>query len=196
MRSMIVTLCATLAILIGGSEASLAGPNYGSFKGKVIASFLPDGRNMRLEQPFGYIDPKGKHWDVPAGEQTDGASIPKALWVMSPPFTGKYREAAVIHDYYCRRQAVSWQGTHNVFYDAMRAGGVDERTAKVMFAAVYNFGPRWGGSSTRRAAPGSEEPVSVERQQDFMRDLGRWVDRSNPSREQIVKAVETGAIPR
>ena len=195
MRSMLVAFCATLAVLVGGFEASLAEPNFGNFKGKVIASFLPDGRNMRLEQPFGYIDPKGKHWDVPAGEQTDGASIPKAFWLMSPPFSGKYREAAVIHDYYCRKQVESWQATHNVFFDAMRAGGVDERTAKVMFAAVYNFGPRWGVGSTRASRRG-EEPASIKQQQEFIRDLGKWVDRSNPSREEIAKAVEQGNIPR
>ena len=196
MRSMLMVMAASLAVLAGAATAPEAQQSFGSFKGKVIASFLPDGRNMRLEQPFGYVDPKGKHWDVPAGEETDGASIPKAFWLMSPPFTGKYREAAVIHDYYCRKQAESWQATHNVFFDAMRAGGVDERTAKVMFAAVYNFGPRWGGGSTRRATQRAEKPVSIEKQQEFMRDLGKWVDRSNPSREEIAKVVEMGAIPR
>ncbi len=48
-------------------------------------------------------------------------------------------------------QAVLWiriklmEGTvHRTFYTAMRASSVDVWRAKVMYAAVYHFGPRWG----------------------------------------------------
>ena len=36
---------------------------------------------------------------APAGTRTDGASIPRFFWrIIGPPMTGRYRQAAVIHD--------------------------------------------------------------------------------------------------
>jgi hypothetical protein len=81
-----------------------------------LGQFKARGRNVQLEHPFGYIDPKGLVWDVPAGTETDGASIPRVLWVTHPPFTGKYRAAAVVDDYYCQTKARGWRETHEVFY--------------------------------------------------------------------------------
>jgi len=163
----------------------------GQFKGEIVATLLPNGRDMKLVQPFGYIDAKGQVWDVPAGAETDGASIPGIFWITHPPFTGKYRSAAVIHDYYCRTQTRSWQDTHDVFYEAMLTAGVDARTAKVMWAAVYNFGPRWGAGVAKRALP-----PSAEEQKQFMRDLDAWVARADPSREEIAKAIDLGRVPK
>lgn len=36
-----------------------------------------------------------------------------------------------------------WEDVHLMFYQACRCGGVGETKAKVMYYAVYNFGPRW-----------------------------------------------------
>lgn len=83
-------------------------------------------------------------WDVPSGAVTDGASVPRFFWTAFPSFTGKYRGAAVVHDCYCQSKMRRWRDTHEAFYYAMRASGVGETTAKVMYAAVYNFDPRWG----------------------------------------------------
>jgi hypothetical protein len=136
--------------------------SFGQFQGEVVARFLPDGRNMRLEEPLTFIDPSGRRWEVPAGVETDGASIPRVLWVSHPPFTGRYRAAAVIHDHYCRAKSRDWKDTHQAFYFAMRAAGVDDRTAKTMYAAVYHFGPRWGDGGNRGVGPGQE--LSFEEQ--------------------------------
>jgi hypothetical protein len=76
------------------------------------------------------ISTPGLEWNVPNGYKTDGASVPAALWALYPPFTGSYRSAAVIHDYYCDNKERSWQDTHKVFYFAMRAAnGSSPRTA-------------------------------------------------------------------
>jgi hypothetical protein len=56
-----------------------AGSDFGHFEGTVIASFLPDGRNMKLEAPFTYVDAEGMRWEVPKGVTTDGASIPRVF---------------------------------------------------------------------------------------------------------------------
>lgn len=193
--SVIVRLAALSIAVMAVSFNATGEESPGRFLGEIVATMLPDGRNMKLVQPFGYIDSKGQTWDVPAGAETDGASIPKAFWLTHPPFTGKYRSAAVIHDYYCRSQTRAWQDTHNVFYEAMRTAGVDDRTAKVMWGAVYNFGPRWGVGTTTRG-PGAGLFSNVEKEQQFMRDLDAWVARAEPSRDEIAQAIDRGAVPR
>jgi len=56
-----------------------------------------------------------------------------SIWsIIGAPFTGRYREASVVHDYYCDTKSERWQDTHRVFYDGMRANGVDAATAKLM----------------------------------------------------------------
>ena len=164
---------------------------FGEFVGEVVAKFMRDGRNMQLERPFSYIDPRGLHWDVPAGAVTDGASIPRFFWVCCPPFTGKYREAAVIHDYYCQTMSRDWRETHRVFYDAMRAGGVDELMAKTMYGAVYYFGPRWGIEATKRR-PVPEEDLSLAGQDKFFKALNAWIERDDPKFEDIDTRLDFG----
>ena len=74
---------------------------------------------------------------VPAGFQTDLATIPKALWSILPPF-GRYSRAAVVHDYiyteltgiYTRKQA------DVIFRNIMKADGVGSVTRNSMYYAV------------------------------------------------------------
>jgi hypothetical protein len=177
------------------SSTVLAQAGLGQFKGEVIAKFLRDGRNMRLEQPFGYVDPKGQAWDVPAGTETDGASIPRVLWVTHPPFTGKYRAAAVVHDYYCQTKSRGWKATHEVFYHAMRAAGVEDKTAKVMYAAVYYFGPRWGrGGAGEARATGAVQELPFEDQARLFDQLRSWIESESPDIEGIARRIDAGNL--
>ena len=41
---------------------------------------------------------------VPVGFETDGASVPRVLWMFWPPLCGAYDQAAVLHDYLYRTQ--------------------------------------------------------------------------------------------
>jgi hypothetical protein len=116
----------------------------GRFDGELVLKALPDGRTMELVQPFAYTDSHGVTWPVPARTQVDGASIPSVFWsILGAPFTGKYREASVIHDYYCATRLRHWKAVHKVFLDGMLARGVDKVQAQLMYLAVYRFGPRW-----------------------------------------------------
>ncbi len=187
MRCAVWTVVLLAALLVPG-QASWA--QQGRFKGTLQVEPLADGVNVKLVGPFGYIDAKGRAWDVPIGAVTDGASIPRVFWVTHPPFTGKYRQAAVIHDHYCTTKSRSWQDTHNVFYEAMLTAGEEPRTAKVMWAAVYHFGPRWGRAKRRSVAP-----APVVDQQQFVREIEAWVARADPSREEMVRAIDAGRIP-
>lgn len=165
--------------------------SFGTFTGSLIFQWLPDGRNMRLTVPFGYIDPGGRTWDVPPGSETDGASIPRVLWTLAGPFEGKHRDAAVIHDYYCQTRIRPWRETHLTFYNAMRAAGVSEVQAKWMYGAVYYFGPRWGIGTASRG-PGGEQALSPEQQQEFVANLREWIERDAPDLSEISRRLDSG----
>jgi hypothetical protein len=121
-----------------------AAQKSGQFNGELILKALPDGRTMELMQSFSYTDSRGVTWLVPARTRVDGASIPSVFWsIIGAPYTGKYREASVIHDYYCATRSRHWKAVHKVFLDGMLARGVDNVKAQLMYLAVYRFGPRW-----------------------------------------------------
>lgn len=132
-----------LALLLCLGEAG-ALAKQGRFEGDLQVKVLSDGRTMELLQPFSYIDSHDVKWTVPAGVQVDGASIPSVFWsIIGAPFSGKYREASVIHDHYCATRSRHWKAVHRVFLDGMIARGVERLRAELMYLAVYRFGPRW-----------------------------------------------------
>lgn len=116
------------------------------FVGKLVLEDLvpPDDRKFKLKEDLEYVDPSGIHWYARSGLVFDGASIPRSLWtIIGSPYTGTYRRAAVLHDYYCDNHYRIWQDVHRMFYDAMLTDGTGSFKAKVMYYAVYRFGPRW-----------------------------------------------------
>lgn len=131
-----------------------AAENWGRFDGlPPHIALLDNGRLARLLKPLSYIDAHDQRWDVPADEIVDGASIPQPVWsLIGGPWDGPYRNASIVHDRYCVTKSTTWQLTHLMFYHAMRCSNVKKFKAKVMFYAVYRFGPRW-------PAPGSLESV-------------------------------------
>ena len=136
----------TLAAWLATTAPAMAQPKpEPKFEGLPIkVEFTEDGRNMRLMSPVAFVGPNGRRWDAPSGMLTDGASIPRFAWTLiGGPFEGKYRNAAIIHDRYCDTRTRTWQDTHEVFFHAMVASGVSNSQAKIMYTAVYRFGPRW-----------------------------------------------------
>jgi hypothetical protein len=118
----------------------------GEFIGTLVLEDIDEtaGRNFKLREPFAYRDPDGLVWEAKAGTVIDGASIPRPLWtIVGSPYTGLYRRASVIHDYYCMTRERQWEAVHKAFYDAMITAGVGPQQAKLMYYAVYRFGPRW-----------------------------------------------------
>ncbi len=140
LKLLVIVLLGGLLPWISGAMAQRAG----QFNGDLVLKALPDGRLMELKESFSFTDEKGITWSVPSGTKVDGASIPSVFWsLIGAPFTGKYREASVIHDYYCDTKSRHWKAVHKVFLNGMLARGVDEYQAKLMYLAVYRFGPRW-----------------------------------------------------
>lgn len=150
---------------------------WGQFFGYVRVEWQADGREMRLLADFVYSDQNNFDWDAPTGAYVDGASIPQFLWsAVGSPFIGKYRLASVVHDIACCRKEQPWREVHRMFYYACRCAGVPGLRAKLMFAAVYAFGPKWPDNE-REAFPDF-----TPRQFDA---LCEWIEEDDPPIEEI-----------
>jgi hypothetical protein len=141
---------ALVLMLLTCSSEAVGAADWGHFTGTVVTEWLPDGRKMKLREPFVYMSPTGEAWSAPKGSIVDGASIPPIVWgyVVGGPYEGKFRDASVIHDVACVVRTRSWQATHRAFYTAMLARGEDPNRAKIMYGVVYQGGPRWDRTST------------------------------------------------
>jgi len=116
----------------------------GFFTGTLEITPSGDGVHWIVDTPFSYTDGEEHSLTANEGFSTDGASIPRALWtVIGSPFTGKYVQAAVIHDVGCVSHKYSWQITDRMFYSAMLDSGVSESQAKLLYWGVLVGGPRW-----------------------------------------------------
>lgn len=100
-----------------------------------------DDVNWRLHQPFSY---SGAHetFDVPLGQGTDFASVPRVfVWFL--PRYGRYTKAAILHDYLWRERAakglMAYVDADGLFRRAMADLGVPFLQRWIMWGAV-----RWG----------------------------------------------------
>jgi len=167
--------------LYGGNGNGPEAAVPGHFDGEVVATWLSDHRRMRLEEDFAFVDASGKRWEAPEGSVVDGASIPRPLWALvGGPFLGGYRKASVVHDVACQERNESWEDVHRMFYEACIAGGTRTPEAKVMYWAVYHFGPRWPrefvednavATSASAGADRSKWLISPERLARMQREL-------------------------
>ena len=96
----------------------------------------------RLARPLVYrerINGGGIEVTVPAGFETDFASIPRLLWGLYPP-DGSYALPAVAHDYLYRRCGCSRFLADAMFRDMMRAERVPLVRRMLIYYAVRCFG--------------------------------------------------------
>lgn len=138
---------------------------WGHFSGEPVTRWLANGRGMELVEEFSYVDPRGKKWLAKPGAQLDGASIPRAFWsVVGGPYEGPYRNASIVHDTECAAKTEKSDHVHLMFYEACRCGGLSEADAKMLYTAVYHFGPKWSFRDEVRAvvlANGTRETHTV-----------------------------------
>ena len=78
---------------------------------------------------------------VPAGFESDLATIPRPLWVFFPPF-GRYARAAVFHDYiYTEMQhLMTRKAADKIFKSIMTDDGAGVITRNILYCAVRCFG--------------------------------------------------------
>lgn len=210
------------ASIFGSKPGTTGTVSPNSFRGTVKAEWLTPSnpsdsfRDMKLLDTFGFVDPAGTIWDVPAGYITNGASIPWGLWsIIGGPYDGPYRDAAVIHDYYCEKKLRSWEATHKMFYDAALARGVSDSVASTMYAGLRLGGPRWtlaadaAGPTVQKAEalslftpafaqtvtkvdPGltSKGAPTTDAAKKAFEELQAWIQKEKPTPAQIEKRVE------
>lgn len=158
--------------VLGGLAGVLAGPRMahaecrplGRFSGLPSVDLLDDGRSLRLTRPFIYTARCGKVWTAPVGAISDGASIPGFLWrFVGTPLVGKYRNAAIIHDYYCARRIEEARAVHEMFYEAMLASGVSGLDALKFYYGVRIGGPSWDELTiaNNRLASSDADPAAL-----------------------------------
>lgn len=182
----------SLAACAGPSTKPLAGPQskWGICTDPVDLRFSQSRQKGWLLANVSYTDSKGALWLAPKGSVVDGASIPQGFWsLIGGPWEGPYRFASVIHDVACVERQRPWEDTAEMFYEAMRCGGVGELKAKTMYYAVYKFGPHWP-TPGRFKLFGPTSPIiitmrpSVPTAQD-VREIKDFVTKTNPTLEQI-----------
>jgi hypothetical protein len=196
-----------------GGAVLPAAKDWGEFLGDPQVELLPDGRNLKLKEDFVYIDPRKKVWTAPKDSVVDGASIPQAFWTLvGGPLEGPYRNASVVHDTECVRKGEPWQGVHLMFYEGCRCGGVSETKAKVMYWAVYHFGPRWelvretrtveetrpDGTKRTRAVTVSKAALTkptAKVDDESAKRAELFIQENNPSLEELRK-LDPSALPR
>ena len=178
------------ALRLADGAPSRMTSEFGYFDGMVDARFITPAREIELLADFAYVDAMSYRWLAPKGSIVDGASIPRIFWsLIGSPFTGFYRNASVVHDVACERRSEAWQRVHRMYYQACRCGGVGELAAKVQFAAVYHFGPRWSADGVVL------EAVPVPRSNDDVAALAQFVLEKSPSTEEIERFFDRPRSP-
>ena len=137
-------------------------PELGRYTGKLILEPLRSDQPMKTVLEFGFLDGDGRHWPVPPGTSVDQASIPKELRsLLGNPWEGKYRDASVVHNYYCAVRSMDWRSVHSMLYRAMLVSGVSVRRAKLVYAGVYFAGPRWEDMVVESVQHGQPAPTQT-----------------------------------
>ncbi len=186
----------------------------GAFQGPLDVRFMSvksgDGHAIEMVQllkPFSYRDSNGLEWDVPEGFISDGASIPEPLWVVvGGPYSGPYRDAAVIHDYFCYTKNRKWEATHDVFLEAALHRGTPKWKAEYMYAGILWKGPRWPTPQSARLSsrliyaqvapapsttPARPPPSAAGKtDQQIFDELRIWIETAKPTRDEIRNRVE------
>ena len=93
---------------------------------------------------------RGRVLSVPAGFESDGASVPRFFWrIVFPPGDNRALKAAFAHDYLYRRHPEEWskKDADQMFFDLLRAGGIPCIRASLAYWGVRLFGRRsWQGT--------------------------------------------------
>jgi len=113
------------------------------FIGKVVTQWHDNDRDMIIGRDFGFMDSTGYTWWARRGDVIDGASIPRVAWITTgPPYTGKYRRAAVLHDSGYIWKTRPRKEVDRMFLAAMKLAGVSLVKRWKMYLAVRAFGAK------------------------------------------------------
>ena len=95
-----------------------------------------------LVEDFGYQSQAGNILIVPAGFETDFASVPRPLWPILPLSDAVYDKAAVLHDYAVSNRKLigySLMECHRLFREVLLFSGTGPIKTRAMYYAVVLF---------------------------------------------------------
>ena len=119
---------------------------------------LLENGNVKLLSPYS-VQLCDLKIEVPVGFESDGASTPRLLWPLLPPW-GKQTGAAVIHDYLCVMRRMPRRDMDALFLALLALSGVHPLRAFVFWFGVrfywiclrpFERGARWAWKSLKRA---------------------------------------------
>jgi hypothetical protein len=118
---------------------------------------FPDGSNWMIQSHVIHELVRDSPYIVivPRGFVTDFASIPQPLQLLRGRLstTGRYGNAAVVHDYLYWRQDCTRAQADNILAIAMKDAGVSLLERKIIYEAVRQFGQSaWDGNRSARQA--------------------------------------------
>ena len=114
------------------------------FTTALVTKHIGKGRKELVEDLI-YKGSNGTIYTVHKGFYSDGASVPRFLWALYPPFGEAYEPAAWLHDYlyaYAEQEYgtdhghVSRAEADGLFYEAMGSLGFRRSGAEVIYRAV------------------------------------------------------------
>lgn len=110
-----------------------------NFSGPLVVEESP-GAKWVLVHPLEYRGKRQK-FRIPAGFETDFASVPRVLWSVFPPY-GKWLKAAVLHDmlYATPPRGVTRRDADGLFRRVLKEEGCSTWRACVMYWALRAFG--------------------------------------------------------
>jgi len=172
--------------------------DYARFTGRVMVEWLDDEpfvHRLKLLEDFGFQEPTGRLWLARKDAVLDGGSIPLVFRdTIGLPFSGDYRKASVVYDYYCHVMTQPWRDVHRMFYQASLAEGVGAVDAKVMYMTLYAGGLRWElpGSSCFRSCHTAATSLSWMPGQEGtdLKPVEIWVRQTDPSLDEIDRHVD------
>lgn len=113
-----------------------------SFQSPLVVEYI-DGRNWIVREEFVYVSPR-MAIHVPAGRETDFASIPRALWRWMSPTDWRIGKPAIVHDELYRNPAllVTRQEADAELREAMKCVGANAFDRNAVYWAVRAGGGR------------------------------------------------------
>jgi hypothetical protein len=125
------------------------------FTESLVVTPRSDGRTWIILSDFGYAVGSEESNDVinvPFGNFTDFASVPRILWAVLPRW-GKYGNAAVIHDWLYWDQLRTRKEADDIFLEGMGVLEVGAWTKYAMYWGVRAFGwHAWSKNARKKAA--------------------------------------------
>lgn len=141
----------------------------------------PGHTEFELLADYSYRAADGTLWTAPSGTVVNGASIPRVVWSsVGGPWSGKYRNAAVVHDYLTAEKPSSSEVVHGLFLDGMLENGVSKARAHLMYAAVVTFGGKWNDAGNFVA---DGEPIEMT--ENDLEMLRSYLEENDPTSNEI-----------